>query len=118
MNLLTLEDEKFKTITANGQSFRIRFMTPMDRIRIAQHRMKLQGGNPVDALTQDDFLMFENIAIVDTCVEDLPKGYNENETCAKWPDIEIIHAVAHEIRKHTIDVEAKLKKNKPAEGSE
>ena len=117
MNLLNLDDEKFKTVEVKGHKFKFRFMSPLDRVQIAQKRMRLQGGNPVEALTQDDFIFFENISIVDTCIEELPKGFAENESCIKWDDIELINLVAHEIRKHTLDIESKLKKNKPIDGS-
>lgn len=118
MNLLNLEDEKFKTVEVSGFKFKIRYMSPMDRVLIAQHRMRLQGGNPVESLTNDDFIFFENIAIVDKCVEDLPKEFKENESCINWNDVDLINGVAHEIRQHTIDLEAKLKKNKPIIGGE
>jgi len=118
MNLLTLEDEKFKNVTIKGENFKIRFMTPLDRVQIAQHRMKLQGGNPVESLTQDDFIFFENIAINDMCIEESPKDFDENTSCLNWPDIDIINGVATEIKKHTTDIESKLKKNKPVIGGE
>ena len=117
MNLLDLQDEKFKTIEVKNHSFKIRAMSPLDRISIAQRRMRLQGGNPVSALTEEDFIFFENIAIVDTCVEELPKGFKEGESCTRWTDVEIINDLALEIRQHTSDFESKLKKNKPATGS-
>lgn len=117
MNILNLEDEKFKTVKVKGLNFKIRFMSPMDRVQIAQKRMRLQVGNPVEALTQADFAFFENIAIVDICTEELPKDFNENESCINWNDIELINGVAQEIVKHTDDIELKLKKNKPIEGS-
>ena len=118
MNLLNLEEDKFKTVEVKGYKFKIRFISPLDRVQISQQRMRLQGGNPVEALTQDDFLFFENIGIVNTCVEELPKGFKDNETCLKWDDIEMINGVANAIRKHTADIEQKLKKNKPAIGGE
>jgi hypothetical protein len=118
MNILNLEEDRIKSIEVNGHKFKIRFMSPMDRVQIAQHRMRLQGGNPVESLTQDDFIFFENIAIVNTCVEEFPKGFKENESCIKWEDIELINGVAGEIRKHTNDIESKLKKNRHTEGSE
>lgn len=118
MNILNLEDEKFKTVEVNGHKFKIRFMSPMDLVKIAQQRMMLQNGNPVEALTQGDFLFFENIAINNVCIEEFPKGFKENESCIKWDDRDLINGVAEEIRKHTLDIEAKLKKNKPVDGSE
>lgn len=119
MNILNLmEDEKFKTVKVKGLNFRVRLMSPLDRVSIAQRRMKLQGGNPISALTEDDFLFFENIAINDICIEDLPEGFKENESCVKWPDAELINLVAQAIREHTNDIESKLKKNRPDTGGE
>jgi len=116
MNLLNLEDEKFKTVKVKGYTFKIKFMTPLERIAIAQDRMRYQGGNPISAMTEDDFIFFENVAINDNCIEDLPPGFNEHESCLKWNDIELINKVAMEIRNHTSKIEGKLKKNKPVEG--
>ena len=116
MNILTLEDEKFKSVNIKGNVFKIRFISPRDVIAIAQRRMKLQNGNPVESLTQSDFLFFENIAIIDTCIEEYPKGFKENESALGWDDEELINMVADEIRTHTNDVKAKLKKNKPDSG--
>ena len=115
MNLLNLESEKIKTVTVGGHEFTIRFMTPLDRVKITQHRIKLQGGSPIDSLTDYDFTFFENIAIVDTCVEEYPKDFKTHESCIKWDDVSLINDLAHEIRTHTTDLEQKLKKNKPAE---
>ena len=116
MNLLDLEDEKFKDITVKGHKFKVRYMSPIDRIQIAQRRMRLQDGNPVEALTNSDFIYFENISINDVCIEESPKDFSENESSAKWPDIDLINEVAEEIRKHTADLESRLKKNKPVVG--
>ncbi len=118
MNLLNLEDEKIKNIEISGLKFKIRYMSPLDRVQIAQQRIRLQGGHAVESLTQSDFIYFENIAICNTCVEELPKIFKENESCLKWDDIELINMVADEIRKHTNDIEAKLKKNRLIAGSE
>lgn len=118
MNLLNLEEEKFKTITVKGLKFKIRVMTPFDRVQIAQHRMRLQAGNPVSALTEDDFINFENIAINNVCIEELPKGFKEHESCINWDDQELINNVAWEIRNFTSEFEMKLKKNKPDTGGE
>lgn len=118
MNLLNLEDEKFKNVKIKGYNFKIRTISPLDRVQISQKRATLQGGHPVESFTQDDFLYFENIAIVDICTEELPKEFNQNESCIKWPDIEMINDAANEIRKHTLDFEAKLKKNRPIPGGE
>ena len=115
MNLLNLEDEKFKNVEVRGNKFKIRFMSPLDKIKIAQHRCLLQGGNPVDALTQDDFIFMENVSIVNVCTEEMPKGFNQNESCVNWDDGELINELALEIRNHTNDIESKLKKNRPVE---
>jgi hypothetical protein len=117
MNLLYLQDEKFTTVKVKGKNFKIRAMSPLDRISIAQRRMRLQSGHPVSAMTEEDFLYFENIAINDTCVEELPEGFKSGESCVRWPDIEMINELAQKIRTHTLDFEEKLKKNKPVEGS-
>jgi len=115
MNLLNLENEKIKTVTVQGHDFKIRFMSPLDRVKVTQQRMRLQGGNPVDSLTNDDFIFLENISIVDTCVEDFPKDFKTHESCIKWDDAGLINDLAQEIRTHTIEIEQKLKKNKPIE---
>jgi hypothetical protein len=117
MNLLNLqEDEKLKTIKVKGYNFTIRFITPLDRVKIAQQRMRLQGGNPIDAMANEDFIFFENIAINDHCIEESPEDFEDYESCVSWDDIEIINGVAGEIKKHTNDIESKLKKNKPIIG--
>jgi len=116
MNLLDLKDEKSKTVTVRGYKFRVKYMTPRDRIQITQKRVALQNGNPIEAFTQDDFLFFENISIVDTCTEDMPESFNLNESCMNWDDVDLVNELAHEIRKHTLDLESKLKKNKPIDG--
>ena len=115
MNLLDLESEKTKSVEVQGLQFKIRFMSPLDRVKITQHRMRLQAGNPIEALTTDDFIFLENIAIVDTCVEDHPKEFKSYESCIKWEDANLISEVAGEIRKHSADLEQRLKKNKPVE---
>lgn len=116
MNLLNLEDAKFKNVTVNGYKFKIRFMSPLDRVNIAQRRMQLQNGNPVEALTQNDFIYLENIAIVDVCTEEMPPDFKDNESCINWIDISMIHDLANSIREHTLEIETKLKKNKPVDG--
>jgi len=115
MNLLNLEDEKFKDVEVMGLSFKIRYIAPLDRVHITQRRMNLQDGKQVECLTADEFMFLENIATNDICIEEYPKGFNKNESCIKWPDINLINAVANEIRKHTSDIEEGLKKNKPTE---
>lgn len=117
MNLLTLEEEKLKNITVKGYDFKIRYISPMSRVQITQERIRLQGGNPVESLTQDDFAFFENIAIVNVCTEKQPEEFNQNESCIKWDDMELINMLAAEIKKHTLELETKLKKNKPVTGS-
>jgi len=112
MNLLNLEEEKFKNITVRGYNFKIHYISPMKMIQYTQKRMQLQGGNSVESLTQVDFNNFENIALVDACVEDFPEGFNEYESCANWDDIDLINDVAKEIKKHTEDFKSKLKKNR------
>jgi len=118
MNLLNLEDEKFKTITVKGKKFKIKIMTPLDRVQIAQQRMRLQGGNPISALTEDDFMFFENIAINNICIDELPAGFQEHESSIKWDDIYLINQVAHEIIDFTLEFETRLKKNRPDNGGE
>lgn len=116
MNLLTLENEKIKVVQVHGYTFSIRFMSPLDRIRIMQTRLRYQTGNPVESLTQDEFIFLENVAMVDTCVEEYPKEFKSHEPCINWDDINLINDLAHEIRMHTTDIEQKLKKNKPIDG--
>jgi hypothetical protein len=112
MNLLTIEDEKFKNVTVLGYEFKIRFIAPLDRVRITQRRMNLQDGKSIESLTQDEFNFFENIAMIDVCVEELPKEFPKNESCIKWIDINLINGLAQEIRNHTSELETELKKNK------
>jgi hypothetical protein len=118
MNLFDVNDEKFKTVEVQGYNFKIRWISPVDKISVAQRRMRLQGGQAVSSLTEDDFIFFENVAICDTCVEELPKEFKDNESCARWNDIDLINGVANKIREHTNDIESKLKKNKPVIGGE
>lgn len=116
-NILNLEDEKFKDITVQGHKFKIKYMSPADRVLIAQRRMNLQGGNPISAMTESDFLYFENIAINDVCIEETPEDFKSGESCVQWNNMDLINAVAHEIRQYTDQIEEKLKKNKPVIGS-
>lgn len=118
MNLLNLEDEKFKVVKVKGQNFKIKAMFPKDKIMIAQRRMGLQNGNSIESLTSSDFAFFENIAIVDICVEEMPKDIKSNESCMNWFDQELINLVAEEIKKHTAFIEEALKKNRPIDGIE
>jgi hypothetical protein len=118
MNLLNLEDEKFKSIEVKGYKFKIKAMFPREKMLIAQRRIGFQNGNPVTCLSDDDFYFFESIAINDICIEEMPKSFKTNESSLNWPDNELIIAVANEIRKHTTYIEEELKKNKPSLGSE
>lgn len=116
MNIMTLEEEKFKDVTVSGYNFRIRFMTPLDRANITNNRVAMQNGNPIEAYTQDEFSFLENIAIVNTCTDQMPKEFKKNESCVKWLDINLINELAYEIRQHTSDIEELLKKNRPTVG--
>ena len=116
MNLLNLEDEKFKNVKVQGYHFKIRYISPLDRIKISQRRTDLQGRRNVEEFTDSEFMFFENIGMVDICVEDLPKDFDQNESCANWPSSSIINEIAGEIRKFTDDFESKLKKNRPVDG--
>lgn len=118
MNLLNLEDEKVKVVKVHGYDFSIRWMAPLDRIRVTQQRMQYQNGNSVESLTQDEFIFLENVAMVDICTEKFPKEFKEHESCIKWDDISLINDLAHEIRTHTTEIEQKLKKNRPTVGGE
>ena len=118
MNLLNLEDEKYKDVVVKGHKFKIRFMSPMDRVQITQKRVSMQNGNPVESFTEADFIYFENVAINDICIEEMPKDFKDNQSCLSWGDIELINDVAMEIREHTNDIESKLKKNRPIVGGE
>lgn len=113
MNLLDLEDEKLKNVNINGKNFKIRFISPRDRISIAQKRASFQGGLPFESFPEQDLILFDNIAVVDICTEEFPTGINSSESCGNWDDGELINNLANEIRKHTADFEAKLKKNRP-----
>jgi len=116
MNLLDLDNEKFKNVEIKGLKFRIRAMFPLDKIKVAQRRMKLQDGQAIEAMTNADFMFFENVAMVDVCTEEMPKDFKTHESCINWIDGELINLVADEIRKHTTDLEEALKKNKPSTG--
>lgn len=114
MNLLNLEeDEKVKSVTVKGHKFKIRFMSPIDKIQIAQRRMSLQGGHSIESVASDEFDLMKSIAMCDVCVEDSPKDFDENESCINWDDEDLVYGVAKEIQKHTNDIRTKLKKNKP-----
>ena len=116
MNLLNLEEEKFKTIEVKEKKFKIKAIFPRERILITQRRMGYQNGNPVSSLSEDEFYFFESIAMCDVCITEMPKGLKENESCINWVDTEMVNLVANEIRKHTAYIEGELKKNKPSTG--
>ena len=118
MNLLNLDEEKFKTVTVKGYKFKIRAMFPKDKVMVTQRRMGLQNGQSVDVLTNNDFMFFENIAINDVCIEEMPKDFKTNESCLNWIDQELINLVADEIKSHTSYIEEELKKNRPIDGIE
>ena len=91
-------------------------MFPRDKMMIAQRRMKFQDGQPIEAMTNADFMFFENVAMNDICIEEMPKDLKSNESCINWIDQDLINGVADEIKKHTSYIEEELKKNKPANG--
>jgi hypothetical protein len=119
MDILKLAEEKFKIVKIKGYDFKIKFISPLNMVEVTRRRIVLQGGNPVGCLTDSDFMLFENIAIVNVCVEELPPNfpYDQSESCIKWDDLELIEELANSIRQHTLDIEARLKKNRPMEGS-
>jgi len=118
MNLLNLESEKFKNVEVRGYNFKIKFISPQERMQIANQRIAFQNGQPVEALTQGEYDLFMSIATVNACVEEYPTEFNENESCARWDDEDLIVELAQEIQKHTDDIKSKLKKNKPISGGE
>jgi len=114
MNLLTLEEEKIKTEKIKGYEFKFRFISPKDRIKITRQRIAITGPIPIESFMEDEFMLYQYAAIVDTCLEEMPEDFNQNESCIEWPDRDLIIQLAKAIQKHTDDIEAKLKKNKPA----
>ena len=112
MDLLTLEDDKFKNVKIDEYTFKIRYISPLDRRNITNKRITLQAGNSIDSFTESEFLFFENVAIVDVCAE-FPDKFKQGESCINWPDINLINELANEIKKHTNDIESLLKKNRP-----
>ena len=100
MNLLSLEDEKLKKVEVNGYKFTIRFISPRDRILISQRRVSLNPA-PIECLTEFEFMYSENIAIVDICVEEMPKEFKDYESSKYWIDEDLILGVSEEIKKHT-----------------
>ena len=117
VNLLTLEDEKFKTVTLRDKLvFKIRYISPKDRAAIIRTRVALSGGMSVEAYTADEYRYLKNIAICDVCTEDGPPDFfKPNISCQNWDDEDLINELAFEIEKHTEEVVAKLKKNKSIE---
>jgi hypothetical protein len=113
MNLLNLEEEKYKNVKIGGYEFKIRFISPQDSILITRRRQTMQGGAPVESLLNTEFQFMDNIATVDVCTESYPKGFDQTESCVKWPDATLINELANAIREHTAEFEAKLKKNRP-----
>jgi len=118
MNLLTLEEEKFKEIEVQGYKFTISYLSPLNMMKVTQKRVSLQNGNNVETFTNADFLFMENVGMNDVCIEKMPDGFDMNKSSIHWQDIELIGLVADEIKKHTNDVQEKLKKNKPSTGIE
>ena len=117
MNLLDLGDDKFKSVKVKGHKFKIRYMSPEDLLRITRRRIDLVGGSSIETMTESEYLHAQSMAIVDICVEDMPEKFNPNESCIRWGDRELIYELAEAIRNHTAEIEAKLKKNRPLEGS-
>ena len=118
MNLLTLEDEKFKKIKVQDRYvFKVKYISPLDRIAITQRRVRLQNGANIESFTAEEYNFFESIAIIDVCTVEYPDEFKENLSCVNWPDIEVIIELSEKIRQHTEDILSKLKKNKPVEGS-
>ena len=112
MNLLTLEDEKFKTVVVAGCTFKIRFMSLKDKMLIGNRRAAMQGHIAITDMTEMEFLNAENVAIVDQCTElPLPKEFQKYGSCINWEDEELVAELANEIRKHSSEVQEKLKKN-------
>ena len=112
------EEEKYKNVTIKDQTFKIRFVSPKDKVLVSKRRMSLQGDAKIEAMTADEFMHMENIALIDVCTEEYPKGFNSTESCINWLDGELIEQLADEIRKHTSDIQGKLKKNRPLNGVE
>jgi hypothetical protein len=120
MNVLTLEEDQYKTVKVDGYDFKIRFISTKDDVLISRRRMDLQGGNSVEKCSQKDFDLYESIAIIDICTEiicpdktKIPKGFGLNESCIDYPDTDMLFTLADEIRKHTANIKLELKKNKP-----
>lgn len=116
-NLLTLEDEKFKTVKVHGYKFKIRYMSTKDKILVEQKRMLFQNGSKIEELTQEAFTLFQAIAMVDRCVEEFPPEFKEYQSSMDWDDEELVVELAEEIDKHTNEIKSKLKKNRSNLGS-
>lgn len=118
MNLLHLEEDRFKNVKIKDLSFKIRFVSPKDKVLVSKRRMSIQGDAKIDSMTADEFVHMENIALIDVCTEEYPTGFNSNESCINWDDEELIALLADAIRNHTSDIQGKLKKNRPLNGVE
>lgn len=115
MNLLDLEEEKFKTVTIKGYTFKIRCILPTDKLLITQRRVRMQNGAPVEMFLTDEFIRMDNIATVDVCTEERPKDFDANKSCINWADEDLITMLALEIKNHSEDIQEKLKKNRPTD---
>lgn len=113
MNLLNLEDQKFKVVEIQGYKFKIRYISPRDERQIGVRRASSQGGIPITSFTDNEFYLDQSVAIVDVCTEEMPKEFNQNESCINWPTKSLIIELAKAIQDHTTDIEQKLKKNRP-----
>lgn len=118
MNLLNLEEDRFKNVTVKEFPFKIRFISPKDKVLVSKRRMNLQGDAKIESMTEHEFIHMENIALIDVCTEEYPKGFNSSESCINWDDEELIALLADEIRRHTSEIQGKLKKNRPLTGVE
>ena len=68
-------------------------------------------------MTVEEFSRAESVVIVDLCMETAPKEFNKNESCVNWLEDDLVPQLANEIRKHSSDIQDRLKKNKPIDGS-
>jgi len=117
MNLLTPE-ERQKTVIVQGLKFVIDFISPKRQILISNRRAQLQGGISIDALTQSDFDLYNAIATVDICSDNLkwPEGFPQS-SCEDWDDEDLIFELSKEIYKFATDMKSRLKKNRLSTGS-
>ena len=79
MDLLNLEDEKTKTVTVGGYSFKIKAIGGLEERLISKKRVEINGIE-VDKQTQDEFMFALNCATVDICTVEYPKGFKQNES--------------------------------------